>query len=108
MNGVYFRLGNLPEENLSSDCLTQLALIFDSSLLKTYDYLDIFKPLLNDIKKQETEGLDIEYKGENVNIKGTISFIIAESLAANGIGGFVRSFNNNVEGQFKVKNKLSP
>ena len=93
MNGVYFSLGNLPEEYQSADYLTQLAIIFDSAMLKRYDYCDIFKPLLNDIKKLETDGLDIEYKGENINLKGTISFIISHSLAANGIGGFVKCFN---------------
>jgi len=94
--GVYFRIGNLPKQYQSVDYFTQLAIIVYDSQLKYYGYDKIFKQLIDDLLILERKGLDVEYKGEIINLKGTISLIAQDNLAGNGIGGFVESFGSNM------------
>ncbi|RNA32976.1 hypothetical protein BpHYR1_006237 [Brachionus plicatilis] len=51
---------------------------------------------MNDIKILEENGLDIDNGYKMVNVKDSISYIVADNLGANKVGGFVESFNNNV------------
>lgn len=96
INATYFRLGNIDSRHQSVDYFTQVILLCDSQHVKQYGYPKIFEPMINEIKLLETEGIDIVYNGHLVNLKGTISFISADNLAANGIGGFVESFQSKI------------
>jgi hypothetical protein len=64
--------------------------------VKSCGYPALFKQMIEDLKKIETDGIDIEYGKSIKNIKGTLSFFPSDNLAANGIGGFVESFNKNI------------
>ena len=78
---------------LSCDHFTQLALLVETSDLKTFGYKKVFEPLINDIKKLEVEGINIDYNNTVINLRGTVCFFVADNLEANAVGGFVESFN---------------
>ena len=94
INATYFRIGNLGDCYQSVSYITQAIIISNSSITKTYGYKRIFDPLIKDLKIIETEGIKIN---EELTLKGTISYFVADNLAANSIGGFVESFNVGVQ-----------
>jgi hypothetical protein len=69
-------------------------------LIKKYDYALVFKLLINELLVLEKFGISVTYEGKSIILKGTISFIVADSLGANGIGGYIESFGPNVKGKF--------
>ena len=56
-------------------------------------YSKIHEPLINDFKILETQGIEIIYNDKKVDLKGTISFLSADNLAAKRIGGYVECFS---------------
>ena len=50
-------------------------------------------PIIEDLKVLETAGINVEKYGTMHNFKGTLSMVVADNLAAHGIGGFQESFN---------------
>jgi len=93
INGTYFRIGNMENSLQSVDYFTQAGIICENDLLKKYGYDKIYEPLIQDLLKLETEGIQVKYKNNFVNLKGTISMLPADNLAANTIGGYCSSFN---------------
>ena len=75
-----------------------MALIVKRSCIVKHGYDLVFKPLVDDLRILESNGLDVRYLSEWRNIKGTISFVIADNLAANNLAGLVESFGPNVVG----------
>jgi hypothetical protein len=75
-----------------------MALIVKRVHLTTHGYDLVFKPLIDDLKKLENEGIYVNFMGQLKNIKGTISFVISDNLAANSLAGLVESFGPNVKG----------
>jgi hypothetical protein len=76
-----------------------LALIVDRSCIEKYGYDLVLKPMLDDLKILEGNGIDVSFMGELKNITGTISFVISDNLAANSLAGLVESFGPNVSGK---------
>ena len=103
---IYFRIGNLDQQYQSVDYFTQLAIICYDKQLKYYGYQTIFAPLIADLKILETDGIDVTYQNELINLKGTISYICQDNLAGNEIGGYITSFGCNVDCKFRVKFNL--
>ncbi len=93
LNDTYFRIGNLENCFQSIDYLTQTSIICDYNLLKKHGYNVIYDPLVQDLKKLETEGIEVEHNNEKITLKGTISLFHGDNLALNAIGGYVESFN---------------
>ena len=55
---------------------------------------------MSDLKILETDGVDITYMSQKINLKGAVSYFPADNLASNGISGHVESFNSNNLGNF--------
>ena len=100
ITGVYYKIGNLPYRFQGTNHFTQLAMLFFPEDLKRLGYDEMFSPLIKDIKFLETQGIDIEFNNQIVNLKGSISYLVADSLAANSIGGYIESFSSNVSGNY--------
>ena len=54
-----------------------------------------FKPIMDDLKLLETTGIDVQLDGKTIKLYGTISYFVADNLAANGVSGMVESFSAN-------------
>lgn len=90
---VYWILGNLPPGSHSSLSSIYLALLCKSEDLRTFGYPKIFEPLLQDLVILEQQGVFIDNLG--VNFKGTVQYVVADSLGAHGLAGFVESFSGD-------------
>jgi hypothetical protein len=93
VGAVYYVLGNLSPKYRSKLDHIQLAMLCRSQYVKKYGTEKIFEPILSDIKRLETEGINILFDGTNYNFKGTISFLSADNLAAHGLGGYHENFS---------------
>lgn len=94
LTGIYYKIGNFDQCFKSVDYFTQLAIICEAKYVKKYGFNKVLKPLIDDLKILETTGMEIEVGGKKTTIKGSISYLSSDNLAANSIGGFVESFKN--------------
>ena len=69
--------------------------------------IKIMKPLIDDLKTLETEGVDVSYNGDNFKLKGTITYFCSDNLAGNGVGGYIESFGCNIDCKY-LKNNNNP
>ena len=100
MGAVYFIIRNLPLEFISSLAHIHLCLLFNSIDRETYGLGRIMEPLLEDIRLLESSGIDINVKGQNQKIYGTITVLTADNLAMHTLCGYVESFSANKPCQF--------
>ncbi len=75
--------------------MTQLAILAKRKDVKEFGLGTFFKPILDDLKILETSGIDIDHVGKKLKLYGTISYFVADNLAANGVSGMVESFSAN-------------
>ncbi|XP_066933831.1 uncharacterized protein [Clytia hemisphaerica] len=92
-SAIYFVLGNLPSLFRSRLSDINLLVLFDAHLLDDYCYGKILKPMLDDIKELEMNGLQFEVTGLSYKLRGSVSMLIADNLAAHAIGGFYCNFS---------------
>ena len=95
INAVYFRIGNLDNCYQSLDYVNQAVILSDSKYIKKYGYKKILEPLINELKIIEKTGIEIKFNRQILNLKGAVSYFVADNLAANSLGGFVESFSGN-------------
>ncbi|KAF2903902.1 hypothetical protein ILUMI_02282 [Ignelater luminosus] len=97
---IYFTVENLP--SIFNACLQHIHLVAlcYASDLKTYTISgasitmnDILKPIVNDIQKLESEGIQIGNTDEKVF--GSITSLSHDNLAANSLHGMIESFQGN-------------
>ena len=92
LSAFYMTLGNIAPRFRSQNKSIYLVALCRTKLLKEYGYAKILAPVLDDIKKLETEGLTIEKDGQQRLFKGSVLAICCDNLAAHSIGGFNESF----------------
>lgn len=90
---VYWILGNLPPGSHSSLSSIYLALLAKSDHIKKYGYAKILKPLLQDLKILEDQGVYIALLGHF--LKGTVHSVVADNLGAHSLAGFQESFSGD-------------
>ena len=71
-----------------------LAVLSPASFVSKYGYKTILAPLLDDIKKLETEGIQVMFEGNQHHFFGTVNMLIADNLGAHAIGGYFWQFLN--------------
>ena len=94
-SAFYFSLGNIPPQYRSKLGSIQLVLLCPSDVVAQYGMSQVMVPLIEDLKLLESVGIDFEKDGTKYNFKGTLSMVVADNLAAHGIGGFQESFNTD-------------
>ena len=93
MSAFYFVLGNIPGKYRSRLKDVQLTLLFPSELTQKYGYHVLIEPLLDDIKVLESTGLYVKFEGKYHIFRGTVTMLVADSLAAHTLGGFYCNFS---------------
>lgn len=90
---VYWIFGNLPPGSHSSLSSIYLALLAKTDHIKKYGYAKTFKPLLQDLKILEDQGVYIPLLGKS--LKGTVQTVVADNLGAHSLAGFQESFSGD-------------
>ena len=92
-SGFYFVLGNLLPQYRSRQKDIHLAIMCSSKLISKYGYQEILRPLLDDLRKLETEGIYIKFDNFVHQFYGTLTMVVADNLAAHALGGFFCNFS---------------
>jgi len=80
-----------------------LAALFYTQDLKTYGFEEILKPLIDDLKILETEGIQLPFIDEPVFC--SVIQVTGDNLALNSLLGFVESFSATYFCRFCLTNK---
>lgn len=92
MSMFYWTLGNIHPELRSNQNAFQLYGITKTEYLKKHGALNkMLEPFMLDIKKLESEGININVRGEIKNFKGSLLFCACDTPAAALLGGFKES-----------------
>lgn len=91
--GLYWTLGNIPPKYSSKLFSIQIACLCQSHLVKKFGHETIFQPLIDDLKLLENEGISLIFSGGLKTVKGTVTVILSDNLAAHEIGGYCESFS---------------
>ncbi len=86
---VYFTLKNLPPKVNSVLMNIHFAALFYAQDLKTYGFEEILKPLIDNLKFLETEGIQLPFIDEP--LFGSVIQVTGDNLALNSLLGFVES-----------------
>lgn len=81
---IYFILRNLPPKYNG-------VALFHSQDLKKYGFDDILKPLVDDLKILETQGIEVPFSESP--LLGSVKQITGDNLGLHGLFGFVESFS---------------
>ena len=91
-SGFYFVLRNLPPQYRSCQKDIHLAIMCYSKLISKYGYQEILRPLLDDLRKLETERIYIKFDNFVYQFCKTLTMVVADNLAAHALGGFFCNF----------------
>ena len=89
---VYYTIGNLHTFSRSKLNAMQLVLLCKEKLISISNQEHLFEPLINDLKKLETVGIDI---GLEESVKGTVVLITDDNLGQHWVGGFTTNFTSS-------------
>lgn len=88
--GIYFIIHNFPPTLTSQLQNMYLICVCEKSVIKKYGLQAILRPLVQDLKSLEDEGISINNK---FNLKGTLVQASFDNLGGNELFGFVKSFS---------------
>lgn len=88
---VYWILGNLPTGCSLLLSSIHLALLCKSDDVKAYGYRKIFEPLVNNLITLEQQGVFVSHL--KTFIRGTVQYVVVDSLGAHALAGFVENFS---------------
>lgn len=90
IGGIYFTLGNLRQRSRLNN--THLALLFHHKYVKEHSWQAILRPLVNDLKILESQGITILWKGQVESVTGCVELLTGDNLGLHDIAGYFRSF----------------
>jgi len=92
---VYYQFENLPVALQSKTENIFMALCYHSDDVKAFGWHAVFKPLVDELKSLEINGIDLAVNGLLLNFKVVLSYVTGDNLFLNGLLGFVESFTAN-------------
>ena len=92
--GFYFVVENTETRYRSTLKNIHLTLLVKNKFLQLYGYDTILKPLLDDLKKLETEGVRISVDGKEYCRLGTVIAVCRDNLSSHAIGRFSTRFSS--------------
>ena len=94
LSAVYFILNNLhPKFRSQLDNIHLVALAQYSKVVAQHGLNALLRPVVDDIKILENEGIIIECHGQQHHFFGTVSFVASDNLGAHALGRFPENFS---------------
>ena len=93
VSAFYFTIGNLPCKKRSMLNSIYLLLMFPSTFIEQYGYETLLDPMIRDLLKLESDGIIVKVGGNDMQIFGTVSMLVADNLAQHSLGGYLESFS---------------
>lgn len=104
--GIYYSFPTIPQYQSSS-----LSNIFVGGFIKSKDYGEYgnqrsLKPLVDNIKLLETEGITLNIQQKSYNLRFKLTQIVGDNLALNTVLGYNKSFSSEYFCRICKRNKL--
>ena len=93
MSAFYFQFANIPLKYRSQLTDIQLLMICPATMVKTFGYASILRPVIDDLKKLEQSGIEINIHDQSYKFFGTLTMVIADNLAAHALAGHYCNFS---------------
>ena len=93
---IYFIVGNLNRKYKSNLDNIHLALLCETKFIKQYGLATLLKPLIEDLRILESDGIKFNCAGVFHHLFGSISFISADNLASHEIGCYFKGFSRGL------------
>ena len=94
ISAFYFTLANVPPKDRSRLHTIFLSAVCFASALRRCGFDEVMRPLVEDLITVAEKGVSVERDGQLFTIKGALVAVVADNLAAHGIGGFFESFTS--------------
>lgn len=94
VSAFYFTLGNIHPKYRSNLKHIHLLLLVKYNTLKKYGVKKIVEPLISDLKKLESNGIELVWKGKELSVRGALVTVSADNLSAHALAGFSCSFSS--------------
>ncbi len=91
----YYTVGNLDNKHQSKLKHIHLALLVRQTFVKHCGLQTVLKPMLDDLKKLERDGITIIINGIEQPLHAAVATFSADNLSAHMLGGFTMSFNSH-------------
>ena len=92
---LYFSIKSLPPQLLSSLKSQFLLAVYKADDAKTYCFNAILRPIVEEIKCLETNGIRITSPDFQGVVKCTIAQVVGDNLGLNAILGYIESFSGH-------------
>ena len=90
---VFFTLANLHPKHRSSFRALFLSTVVKNVIVKHHGMNAVLKPLVDDINKLSSSGIEITRDGRKHRYKGALIAFLADDLASHTVGGFKQSMS---------------
>ena len=90
---MYCTIGNLHTFSRSKLNAMQLVLLCKEKCIIVYNQEQLFEPLISDLRKLETVGVDV---GLEEPVKGTVVSITGDNLGEHWVGKFITNFTSTL------------
>lgn len=97
---VYMLLGNLPIEQRSKIDNIQLVLLCEYKHVQSFGMPKIFECVVEDLKKLEIQGINIEIGQNFINVKGTMFSMLGDNLGSHEMLGLSMNFSSRSNTSF--------
>lgn len=88
---IYFILRNLPPKCNSVLMNIHVVALFHSQDLRKYGFDEILKPLIDDVKTLEMQGIEVPFSDSP--LRGTVIQVTGDNLGLHGLFGLIESFS---------------
>ena len=95
LTAMYFTFGNMHPKYRSKLEYMYLCILVQYKYVKKYTYFDILKTLFKELNVLENTGVEINYTGQKLIVKGTVATISADNLSAHDLAGFQTHFHTD-------------
>ena len=93
ISAFYYTLGNIKPKHRSKLSVIQLAVLAESKYVNRNNLKLLLRPMIEDLKHLEQNGIPVNIDDMTTYVKGTVSFVAADNLASHFLGGFYESFS---------------
>ena len=87
---VYFAIANMRRSRLQN---IHLALLVHKSHLRRHSWATTLKPLIDDLKALQADGVAVELNGAIKQLKGSVALVVGDNLGIHEMAGYFCSFH---------------
>ena len=90
IGAIYYTIGNMKRRSQLNDI--HLAMLFPSSYTKKHTWKSLMEPLVIDLKRLNSDGMNVSINGSSKTIKCTVAFMAGDNKGVHEVAGYFAAF----------------